>query len=208
MGRWLCCRAVLADLRPAEFGRGLARAGVHLARCRAVAGDVLEARGADERRDRRSREPAGLDGVPVGGLARLAGARLPGGRADRDDPGVLLPARSAPFGDVVANTAGMSWVPCCSSRSALGIDTVESGRDAPPLGKGPSVSARRPGCTQKMACDETPLDTLATTSTPASAGCKRCPARTTSTMRHFAQARAEAGLSGQSQPAAPLDDHP
>jgi hypothetical protein len=33
--------------------------------------------------------------------------------------GVLLPARAASFGGVVANTAGMSWVPCCSSRSGI-----------------------------------------------------------------------------------------
>jgi hypothetical protein len=31
---------------------------------------------------------------------------------------------------------GCSWVPCCSSRSALCFDTVESGRDVPLSGRG------------------------------------------------------------------------
>ena len=52
----------------------------------------------------------------------------------------------------------MSRCSCCSTRSALCFDTVESGRDAALSGKGSGVSARRPGRTQKIAYDETPLN--------------------------------------------------
>jgi hypothetical protein len=129
-------RAVLADLRPAERGRGLARAGAHLARRRAVAGDVLEARGADEGRDRRTREPVGLDGVR--GWAGAPGRRTASWRrADRDDPGC---AAAGPVGVLRRRgreqRPGCSCVPCCSSRSALCFDTVESGKGRTTLGKG------------------------------------------------------------------------
>jgi hypothetical protein len=72
-----------------------------------------------------------------------AGATLRCGRADRDDRGCPAAGPVASFGDVVANTAEMLLVPCCSSRSALCFDTVESEGMHHSREGGQGVSARR-----------------------------------------------------------------
>jgi hypothetical protein len=48
--------------------------------------------------------------------------------------------------------------PGCSSRSAILFDRVESEGGTHHSGRGQSESARRPGRTQKIASDETPLN--------------------------------------------------
>jgi hypothetical protein len=84
-------------------------------------------------------------------------------------------------------------VPCCSSRSALCFDTGESAhrwlrceRSEPRnhhSREGVGVSARRPGRTQKIAYDETPLNAANADIDARIGWLWRCPACTTSTKR-------------------------